>query len=323
MNRILFVNIGWMIHYKGNTNNDTIKGGGCYRDVYKHEAYNFLNIKGLCYGYVQTVRGGKINLGKIDSSIGKDSEEIDDVLVIWTARNPESGGTYIVGWYKHAIVYRALQKINALERNNYRYNVKAKFQNCYLLPVDDRVFEVPRARNNLNKGFMGQSNVWYANQNFNDILLFRKKVIEYINSVFCFGKANRNSLKINTKVKKIVEQTAVNAVISKYQKKGYKVVSVEKDNLGWDLEAIKDKIRLRIEVKGLSDKSISVHLTANEYSQMVSNDNLGYRLCIVTNVLKSPIITTFLFDRKRWVCEDDSEIYLSFNESIVAVAFVE
>lgn len=76
-------------------------------------------------------------------------------------------------------------------------------------------------------------------------------------------------------------------------------------------------------MKGLSDKSISVHLTANEYSQMVSNDNLGYRLCIVTNALKSPIITTFLFDRKRWVCEDDSEIYLSFNESIVAVAFVE
>ena len=34
---MLFANIGWMIHYQGQSASDIITGGGSYRDDDKHE----------------------------------------------------------------------------------------------------------------------------------------------------------------------------------------------------------------------------------------------------------------------------------------------
>lgn len=323
MKRILFANIGWMIHYQGNTITDKIIGGGSYIDEDKHEAYNFQNLKGYCYGFVHPVAAGFINLNRIDKSIPSNCDYLDDVLVIWTAKNPEFGGTYIVGWYKNAKVYRTWQNISNSRRNNYCYNIKAKFQDCYLLSTDDRTFEIPRANSGENKGFMGQSNVWYADRELDKILNFRENVLKYISYIKRNRLVKRKKLSVNLVDKKKVENIAIETVKLSYQNKGYKVISVEKDNLGWDLEAVRDKINLKIEVKGLSEKYISVHLTPNEYSKMKAKNNYGYRLCVVTNALIKPTMTTFLFDGKIWVCEDDPEIHLSFDESIAAVAFVD
>lgn len=85
MERILFANFDWMIHYQGQAANDTIFGGGRYRDEDKHEAFNFQNLHGICYGYVQLVNWGHITPSRIDASIGKTANRIDDVLVLWTA----------------------------------------------------------------------------------------------------------------------------------------------------------------------------------------------------------------------------------------------
>lgn len=43
--KILFANIGWMTHYKGNTKKDQIVGGGSWSNDDKHEAFNFSPIK--------------------------------------------------------------------------------------------------------------------------------------------------------------------------------------------------------------------------------------------------------------------------------------
>lgn len=64
--RILFANIGWMIHYRGYNPKDQIDGGGSYRNDDKHKVYNFMPIDGNCYGYVQPVKWGAINLRRID-----------------------------------------------------------------------------------------------------------------------------------------------------------------------------------------------------------------------------------------------------------------
>ena len=40
--RVLFANIGWMIHYRGYNPKDQIDGGGSYRNDDKHEVYNFI-----------------------------------------------------------------------------------------------------------------------------------------------------------------------------------------------------------------------------------------------------------------------------------------
>ena len=321
MERILFANIGWMIHYQGQSVKDTISGGGSYRDDDKHEAFNFQNLHGVCYGYVQPVNWGHITPSRIDASVNNSADRIDDVLVLWTARRPDSGGTFIVGWYKHATVFRDFQESNAKERKEYTYNIIAKAENCTLLSVDDRTIEVPRTQKG-QEGGMGQSNVWYADKNIPAIKLFRQQVKDYIQSMAKTHSKERKLFKINVEAKKLVEDTAVKIVTEIYKRRGYKVLSVEKENLGWDLEARKDKVILHIEVKGLANEEISVHITPNEYLKMQSKDNANYRLCIVTNALYKPVLSTFIYEGNRWICEEDCEMVLSFDEQVAAIAYV-
>ena len=155
--RLLFANIGWMQHYKGNCNADMIVGGGSWDNKDKHEAFNFQELNGLCYGYVQAV-GDKINLSRIDKSVSKFDDMIDKVLVVWVAKRPDSKGSYIVGWYNNATVYADYHSSNSSARNRYAYNIVAKKGDCVLLPVDLRTMSVPRATT-MGKGFLGQSNV--------------------------------------------------------------------------------------------------------------------------------------------------------------------
>lgn len=120
-----------------------------------------------------------------------------------------------------------------------------------------------------------------------------------------------------------VEKAAVSAVTAYYKGIGYKTYSVESENKGWDLEAYKGKAILRIEVKGLAGSQISVRLSKNEYSKMKETDNGCYRLCVVTEALNAPEIWTFANDNGIWVCEEDNDIELSFDEQIAAIAYVE
>ena len=128
---------------------------------------------------------------------------------------------------------------------------------------------------------------------------------------------------IDVDAKIAVEKAAVSAATTFYMKQSYNVISVEDENKGWDLEATKGKAFLRIEVKGLTGSQISVHISKNEYSKMKSSDNADYRLCVVTNALKYPEIWTFSYDSGIWVCEEDNDIELSFEEQIAAIAYVE
>ncbi len=65
--------------------------------------------------------------------------------------------------------------------------------------------------------------------------------------------------------------------------------SVERDNVGWDLEAELGDRRLLIEVKGLSGRPLSVELTPNEFKKFVKNDE-NYRLYIVREALVNPAL---------------------------------
>ena len=323
MQKILFANIGWMKRYRGHSNSDRIKGGGSYNPDDKHEAFNFQDVNGHCYGYVQPTKWSEIKIERIDSSCLKSDDYLDDVLVVWTATNPIEGGTYIVGWYKHARVYRTFQYDTKLkERNGYDYNIEALSSDCTLLMEKERTMQVPRATNALKKGFMGQSNIWYADSANEKVANFRLSVIHYIDN---YVKPERRKTKPNIDVdaKVAVDKAAVSAVTSYYKGLGYKIHSVESENKGWDLEAYKGKAILRIEVKGLAGSQISVRLSKNEYSKMKETDNGCYRLCVVTEALKSPEIWTFANDNGIWVCEEDNDIELSFDEQIAAIAYVE
>lgn len=84
-------------------------------------------------------------------------DKLQNVLVVFVARNPESGGQFIVGWYKNATVYRYEQNSNLKARHQLGYFLEAPVGNGVLLPKRRRSFIVPRG-----KGGFGQANICYV-----------------------------------------------------------------------------------------------------------------------------------------------------------------
>jgi hypothetical protein len=102
-----------------------------------------------------------------------------------------------------------------------------------------------------------------------------------------------------------VEDAAVEETRRHFTEKGYIVDSFEKDNVGWDLEAKKGRILLRLEVKGLSGSEICVELTPNEYRKMEQHRD-SYQICIVTSALSDPKLLVFAFSNvlQCWADQD-------------------
>ena len=152
----LFCNVKWTEDYKGRNINDKIKGP-------VGEVCNFAPYKKQIYGYVRIRPDKTIKINKLGAK--KDDSSIENVNVIWTAKDPAPDGkTVIVGWYKNATVYREFQKFDKAppcqKANNVPgYRIVAEEPNCTLLPTGQRTFRIPRG-----KGGMGQANIWYADQ---------------------------------------------------------------------------------------------------------------------------------------------------------------
>lgn len=168
MMKMIFFNIGWMKHYQGITAEDSLNGGGKFtsENEYGHEIFNFLPLNDHMYGYVQPTGQGDyfsrtINIDNLGAS---KQASVNDVLSVWVAKNPEKGGTWVVGWYKTSTVYREHQQAptnsNRIFKDpkvSFGYYAVAKVENCVCLPIEERTIQVPRG-----KGSMGQSNVWFA-----------------------------------------------------------------------------------------------------------------------------------------------------------------
>lgn len=312
--RILFANIGWMISYNGQSSKDKISGGGSYSDIDKHEAFNFQDLNGKCYGYIQP-SGDRIDLQRIDSNVSQNEDYLDDITVVWFATNPVIGGSWIVGWYKHATVFRDCQKSNAPQRNGYGYYVMADMGDCTLLSVDERVMQIPRQI----KNYPGRSNIWYADAK--EIELFKADIIKYINSFKSKQKRpHRTFSAISSEARAKIEKAAIKAVWNLYEERGYQIDDVQSKNYGWDLEATNGKHQLYLEVKGQGNHEPYVRISRNEYEQMSKHKD-KYRLCVVMDSLNEADIYVFLpQDEDKWVCEDDDAIELNINEQVAAIA---
>lgn len=76
-----------------------------------------------------------------------------------------------------------------------------------------------------------------------------------------------------------VERAAIRAVSRHYQKAGYSVKSVERENLGYDLHCTRGREVRRVEVKGLGGGGRRVILTRNEWDH---RKDRGWWLAIVS-----------------------------------------
>lgn len=198
--KILFCRTGWMNNYSG-MNNDCLSGGGSYNeDNIGHEIYNFYNVNGTYFGYVQPV-SQTIKIERIEDN-AKREESIQDVLVVWVAKKPNQGGQFIVGWYHNATVYRYFQELADEQMGKrksefYWYNISTK--RATLLSSSQRDKSVIG---------MGQSNVWYGSPEMN------AEVISYIESIEAGRKKDIEKIEATEKLtgseKEIVSKVRIN-----------------------------------------------------------------------------------------------------------------
>jgi hypothetical protein len=330
---MIFLRIGWMSRYQGQTANDQITGGGAFvkEHGYGHEIFNFRPFQGRVFGYVQPpgtayngVAGPGINLDRLGAAAGADS--LAGVLAVWVATSPQ-GGSFIVGWYRSATIYRRWQPPppgadRRHKGDEFGYYVTAASSDAMLLPPDERLFPVPRGG-----GGMGQANVWYADSRTTH-RRFRAEVLRYLTT----RRPPRPTPELHRGtprqpdplLRQKVEQAAIAATAAYYADLGYAVASVEADNIGWDLNAVHQprQLALKLEVKGLSGPACTADLTPNEYAKLQEHRD-SYRVCIVTRALTTPELAIFAYseESRRW--EDQHGRVLQFEDVVAARCWAE
>jgi hypothetical protein len=325
---ILVCHIGWMAAYEGKINQpDDIVGGGAW--VHKHkdggETCNFRKCDdGLVYGHVETIKGKRdrpISIEKL--GVSREAAFADHVDVVWTATHPQKKGRWVVGWYRNARVYRdrvAFRKPpsaqHRLETHQTNYRIQAKAGDVFVIPPKQRAIQLGRG-----KGWIGQANWWFPERSgAPGVRPFLRKARALLDTGLEPGKLGslgpRGGRRWGGKSDPLrnaeVERAAILEVTRQFVR--YKLKSVEKDNLGWDLEAHRkgDKTPLRLEVKGLFGPDLKVGLTSREYRAFKAHEEgamANYRLCVVTNALSArPKLVVFRFDwsGNKWV-DDHTE----------------
>ena len=147
MKPIIFCNIAYMKYYRGVIKDiDEPVNGGKYVTENNDggECYNFEPVSfsdgDLMFGYVmpppQTV---ELHIENIIGCAGAKKEDvINDVIVVWCAKENDHRSTRVVGWYRNATVYRFGQVLQFDDGYEQYFNFVADRRDCILLPEEER-----------------------------------------------------------------------------------------------------------------------------------------------------------------------------------------
>lgn len=292
---LVFINIGWMVHYRGAADDPTLGGHGWLRTHDRgHEEWNFQPVGGKLYGYIP--RSARVRLPQLGAP--RNAESVTGVTVVWLARSPLDRKTYVVGWFRNATIQHDNRHyvIDRGEGEVIEYQIEAPLNEAVLLSPDQRVLPVPTAK---KPGNMGQSPVWYGN------VQFRERFLAFLANGGVEAPSTRSSRtgaphQADPELRQRIEMAAVRHAVSYYESRtggSREVVSVEADNVGWDLNVTGGGRTLRVEVKGLSGSNLCVELTPNEYKQMRSAVRRDYVVYVVCNALSAePQAYVFYFN---------------------------
>lgn len=286
---------------------------------YGHEIFNFQPFQGKHYGYGRAPKG-TIRLDRIAAA--HHGEFLDDVLVVWVARS------LVIGWYEHARLYRKWQSPPSGAGRIYvgdpiGYYAVAKSSDCCLLAPDARTMRVPRAWE--IEGGMGRY-VWYAEGPRHREFLDQLKLLVRSKGRGTSKKPSHRNIgrQMDPRKRKLIEEAAIRQVIGYYQDRlQFLIADRQSENVGWDLEAAKDGVKLLLEEKGTSGDEVCAELSANEYMHMRSpRHRSNYRICIVSSALTSrPKLSIFSYraESKCWVHHENDSV-LTVEEKIVKIA---
>lgn len=229
------------------------------------------------------------------------------MTIIWTA--PRKGyRQVVVGWYENARVYR-----NTKATPRYHF-FEAQASNCKLLDTDKRFLRVPRG-----KGAMGQNPIWYPDtaKGLKFITAVRQLMAGKLPPVPSGKSGGTRNCQRDLDARLRVERKAIRAVGKRFQELGYIISDVQKDNKGWDLEAARDGIVLRLEVKGLALQFQTVELTPNEFAAMKNHES-SFRLCVVSNLdARVPNFHIYEYspEAKQWISKNGSQLRIAMVQS--------
>ncbi|NVK20862.1 MAG: DUF3883 domain-containing protein [Methylocystaceae bacterium] len=292
-----------------------------------HEIYNFkVERDGWCYGYFPFAFHSddtpkKLNFPDIYGKSAQDDKGntfYSPLTVVWVATN-SNDVLEVVGWYKNATVFVERQKYSNFNVSRHfpdEYEVfmaRAKASDCRLLGPSAR-FAVSEISNNL-----GNTKHYYIEDKAEHSAFLEKlkQKIAYFEGEE--EKDRRRWTPVDVEKRQKVERAAIDMAKLHYQSgdyDGFEVVSREKDNVGYDLEAIKGNKKLCIEVKGRSGPEVTADFSINEYKKIKAFQDGNftstgiYKICIVTQALEDkPQLydfscvnqngTTFWFDKKN------------------------
>jgi hypothetical protein len=310
----LFMRIAWMKHYRGVTDDDIPSGAGSHVEQNRDggEVFNFQSHNGKFFGYARMQSDRNINIDKLGAKAHEQS--VGDVTVVFFAKNPATGGQYIIGWYRNAEVFRSTQNLRRDAREGHSsYNVVAYRKDGHLIPEDDRVFDIPHGQG----GWPGQTNVWYVPSGK---AAFLKKLEEYMADPVSWIDRTRKkrppltAFQKDVEKRKQVEISAMTTVADYFSDRGYDVTDVSTQNLGWDMEAKKVSQLFLLEVKGLSGEfgEYQFDVTPNELAKSKTNRK-HFRFCVVSNALskKHKRLEIFYDQHGKWKTVDGKELILS------------
>ena len=341
MSKLLVLRVGFMEKYSGP---DIIKNGGAYvkQNQVGGEVFNFKPSRGKCYGYAMSRHWSGVNLEYFASGVSwEKDDEMTGVDVVFIAKRP-GHGQVVVGWYRNATVFHKQYRVRrgqipGMQQNERYFLCTVDAINAHLLPEEERTFDVPYAPAG-NRGFPGQSNVWYPklNSDNENVTKFVNKLKKFMASKASVplsedefqkppktskGQKGGRSGKPDRAHNLAVETASVDFVIEHYKSQGYKVESVETDNLGWDLELVKGNKEIYVEVKGVSASIIYFELTPNEYKKLKAHF-AKYRICVVCDALTDPLMYELFPEQagSKWVLRSqDGSISVPLQEKTAAI----
>lgn len=182
MRPIIFCRIADMKYYHG-VQGDKVYQNSAYVKQYKSggEQYNFFpdvypgGSTPRCFGFVMPNGpygfDAQLHIEKMNGcELMKDADSIDDVTVVFCSKAKNSDSMRVVGFYKHATVYRRVQDIefDCPDGGTYYqdYSFVADAEDCVLLPYKERhsssKWIVPTSRKGGSTFGFGRSNFWFA-----------------------------------------------------------------------------------------------------------------------------------------------------------------
>ena len=277
--KLVLLKTAWCDRYEGDP------AVGNFEYIQKHgeksgaERFNFrLNDDGLYYGYCPPIG---------ETYASPNPPDPTGWTVVWVAKKPRTNGVRIVGVYFDA-TFVGTQRSTRIEGDEVIYCVTAS--RAFLVPPELRTKAFPSP--------IKSAPCLYLTGGNKDAQ--RKKLSKYIwNEVERLQEAVAEEPTLLPSKQfaprqehiRAVEKAAVDFVRQQYEKQGFCITSRERDCVGYDLDATKKRMHLRLEVKGTAGSVPYAYITKNELGASRTHDD--WRMCMVVNALTRPALEVF------------------------------